>query len=425
MGSNKIYYGPPGTGKTFMLQHLIEEYTDYSVDDQIITNAYTRNSHKDWLLIALIIMQNNEPMTGQEILQKIRSMTFGNRYNKIPSDILELHSIKDSILGNARALPRIFKEKDSRWYIDRMRILEYDNNFMINYLSNDYIEKRYDFVTFHQSFVYEDFVEGIRPYFDSATSSLGYEVQDGVFRKICKKAQNNPHKKFALFIDEINRGNVSEIFGELITLIETDKRLGEYCEITSILPYSKAEFGVPSNLDIIGTMNSADRSIAMIDLALRRRFEFINMTCDYRALEETISETGLDVHDIDGIDVISLLRSINLRIEFLLDANHIIGQAYFIKVKSFQDIKNVLRKKIVPLLEEYFFDDLQKIQLVLNDLDDNMELKSNAIYTHSELTTENLFDSIGDYGYESKRSYSINQAFDRGSVQKIYSGMNI
>lgn len=425
MGSNLIYYGPPGTGKTFMMQRLIEEYTDYNVEDSTIIDAYTRNSHKDWILLALIIMQNNNPMTGQEILSKINSLSFARSYSKVPSDILELHSIRDSQLGSTRSLPRIFWEKDGRWFVDRMRILDHDSEFLENYLSNDSIEKRYDFVTFHQSFVYEDFIEGIRPYFDRSTSTLGYEIQDGVFKRICDKASRSPHKKFALFIDEINRGNISEIFGELITLIEVDKRIGEYCEITSMLPYSKSLFGVPKNLDIIGTMNSADRSIALIDLALRRRFEFVNMTCDYGAVRKTLSEVNIDASDIEGINLIDLLKCINHRIEFLLSANHIIGHAYFIKVKSFEDIKRILINKVIPLLEEYFYDDLQKVQLVLSDLDENMDLKQNAIYKHYELSSDNLFDSIGDYSSDIKKSFTLNREFDISSVLKIYEGFTI
>lgn len=425
MGSNLIYYGPPGTGKTFMMQRLIEEYTDYNVEDSTIVDAYTRNSHKDWILLALIIMQNNNPMTGQEILSKIKNLTIGDKYNKVPSDILDLHSINDSKLGSTRALPRIFWEKNGRWFVDRMRILDYDNSFLDNYLSKDSIEKRYDFITFHQSFVYEDFIEGIRPYFDKQKSILGYEVQDGVFKRICEKASRNPHKNFALFIDEINRGNISEIFGELITLIEVDKRIGEYCEITAMLPYSKTLFGVPKNLDIIGTMNSADRSIALIDLALRRRFEFINMSCDYSALQRSLSELNINATNIDGINIISLLKAINHRIEFLLDINHIIGHAYFIKSRNFEDIKRILINKVIPLLEEYFYDDLQKVQLVLADLDENMDLKQNAIYQHHELSSDNLFDSIGDYSSDVKKSFSLFRDFDKASVIKIYEGFTL
>ncbi|RME33386.1 MAG: AAA family ATPase, partial [Deltaproteobacteria bacterium] len=134
---------------------------------------------------------------------------------------------------------------------------------------------RIHFVTFHQSFSYEDFVEGIRPDLKTNDGLLRYKLEDGVFKTLCKEAKEKPNDNFVLIIDEINRANISKVFGELITLIEEDKRLGADEEITVQLPYSRADdFGVPPNLYIIGTMNTADRSIAMLDTALRRRFSF-------------------------------------------------------------------------------------------------------------------------------------------------------
>ena len=133
-------------------------------------------------------------------------------------------------------------------------------------------------VTFHQSFAYEDFVEGIRPKLDD--EGIGYELRDGVFKRIVNAARENPERRYVLIIDEINRGNIPKIFGELITLIEDSKRLGETDGMSVTLPYSNEEFGVPSNLYIIGTMNTADRSILLLDTALRRRFDFVEMMPD-------------------------------------------------------------------------------------------------------------------------------------------------
>jgi hypothetical protein len=422
MAENTIYYGPPGTGKTYSMQRKIEEYIDFGISDRDIENAYMMRS-EDWILIALVIMQNNDPMTAPDILRKIGTLSLG--YSGMPSDVLESHSIEDSTMGLIRRLPRIFFEVCGKWYVDRLKILEYDSNFITNYMKNTKIEKRYDFVTFHQSFVYEDFVEGIRPIIDPTTKTLGYEVQKGIFKRICETAIKNPHKKYALFIDEINRGNISEIFGELISLIELDKRLGQYCELTAVLPYSKTAFGVPSNLNIIGTMNSADKSIATIDMALRRRFDFISIPCAYEKLEKSISIRGIDPHNIGGIDVSKLLKVLNKRIELLLDNNHIIGHAYFIKVSTFEDIKGVLSRKIIPLLEEYFFDDLQKIQMIFCDIDEDGKLVKDAIYIHEDLEPDKLLTFVGEYTIETKKVYSIDRSFCEDAVKKIYDGVII
>lgn len=172
-------------------------------------------------------------------------------------------------------------------------------------------------------------------------------------------------KNFVLIIDEINRGNVSSIFGELITLIETDKRSHMNEEMEVVLPYSKKDFRVPPNLYIIGTMNTADRSIEALDTALRRRFSFREMSSKPELLR-TEGEIGKEKNGIiEGIDVVLMLEKINKRIEKLIDKDHQVGHAYFMDNTTKENLQRTFKNKVIPLLEEYFFGDFGKIGLVL------------------------------------------------------------
>ena len=269
-------------------------------------------------------------------------------------------------------------------------------------------EGRIGFTTFHQSYGYEDFIEGIRPVLDKEKTdaqnqseeqkseksrNLEYTMEAGVFKAFCEKAKEESEKPYVFIIDEINRGNISRIFGELITLIEESKRKGEADERSVILPYSGLPFNVPSNVYIIGTMNTADRSIALLDTALRRRFSFVEMMPDTEVLKDikievpkmpdavdkkagNASTAGEKTGNAAGnegkiiIDVQKLLEIINQRIEVLYDREHTIGHAYFCGLKenaTLDGLKNIFKKSVLPLLQEYFFDDYEKIAMVLGD----------------------------------------------------------
>ncbi|WP_354022232.1 McrB family protein [Endozoicomonas lisbonensis] len=224
---------------------------------------------------------------------------------------------------------------------------------------------RIRFVTFHQSYSYEEFIEGLRANTDG-TGQVSYAIESGIFKQICQDAQaDKSYDSFVLVIDEINRGNISKIFGELITLIEPSKRQGQPEALSVKLPYSKESFSVPGNLHIIGTMNTADRSLAMMDTALRRRFDFREMMPKYSLLDDELAE---------GVCLGRLLRTMNERIEYLYDREHMLGHAFFMPIieqeseqERFTTLGNVFKDKIIPLLEEYFFEDWEKIRLVLGD----------------------------------------------------------
>ena len=265
---------------------------------------------------------------------------------------------------------------------------------------------RIAFTTFHQSYGYEEFIEGIRPVMagEEEKKSIEYEIVSGVFKKFCD--ENSQSDEPCVFvIDEINRGNISKIFGELITLIEETKRKEEAEGLTAFLPYSKQAFGVPKNVYILGTMNTADRSIALMDTALRRRFNFIEMMPDCRTIEDVvIRQNGKEVNIGNILDII------NRRIEFLFDREHTIGHAFFTSLKndnlnSIERIAAIFRNSIIPLLQEYFYDDYEKIRLVLGDnhkKDEQFQFVKKINITPKELFGECI-------RLESTAVYSLNE----------------
>ena len=309
-----------------------------------------------------------------------------NAYQTISTVILTNADEESTALTSRNGLDIFTKDATDKWSVTengKIAADEAESHISEEQLSDeDFFVK---VVTFHQSYGYEDFIEGINA--ETEDGKISYQVKDGVFKKFCNDAKQYPDKNFLFVIDEINRGNISKIFGELITLIEPSKRIGASESFSVVLPYSGDVFGVPQNVFVLGTMNTADRSIAMMDTALRRRFDFIEKMPDPGVVRDEVGEIG-------SIDVASLLEIMNRRIEFLYDREHTLGHAFFLNIGTIGELKAVFENKIIPLLQEYFYEDYEKTQAVLNDtqqiyivqVNDESDLFSNVF---NELKSDN------------------------------------
>lgn len=381
---NLILYGPPGTGKTWRLQQLFAQYTDQPADVDRATWELQLVARSGWrAVIAAALADLGQPVkvaaleqhglvkakSAQRKRSNVRPTLWGYMQSHTPLEVTTVN-VAD------RRPPYVFtKTEDADWtLVPEWRDVDPDAADLLDAwragpgVAGQPIQ-RYRVVTFHPSYSYEDFVVGLRPVAgESEGAAAGFRMVDGVFKQICAEAKANPSRQYALFIDEINRANIAKVFGELITLIEPDKRtrydatgtLAGGIEVQ--LPGTGGEseederFGVPENLDIYGTMNTADRSIALLDIALRRRFEFEEIPPNYQRLDRSV----------EGVHLGHLLRAINDRIEFFVDRDRSIGHAYFMRVATLEELRTSFRLQIIPLLQEYFFDDWSRIEAVLS-----------------------------------------------------------
>ena len=431
---NVIFFGPPGTGKTYRLNQLKKKYSDtVTSQEQWIREKLRDRTWFDVMFVSLSDLKNAgvDKLLEHEYM-KIRAQS--SKSENLKGDIsrrLRQHRIRSSSNSSTDKYPLepyIFdKDTENNWfltgnYIDECgHLIELAEELSERQLADEIVE-RFDFVTFHQAYSYEEFIEGIRPKVENTSQGITYEIKPGVFRRICERALTEPDQKFALFIDEINRGNIAKIFGELITLIETDKRLEATNEITVTLPYSGESFGVPSNLDIYGTMNSADRSIALLDTALRRRFEFCEIMPDSDLIEGTNGKGDVESDDGGKIELRKLLDVMNERIEFLLDRNFKLGHAYFKNVKDFAAIQSVFSDRVIPLLQEYFYEDWKKIQVVFGDIGEDGKKVESQIVSHQMKSRKEILRFDDDQFPDDMRFYSIakKDEITPAAIRKIY-----
>lgn len=421
---NQILYGPPGTGKTYSVRQYITDIVGQNPglktdnEEQKINNAV-----KDltwYSAIALSMYKNGKnnkyKVPNLQHQKIIKAFAATKESKKIKATLwfqMQSHTSESSenVNNSTKHPPYLFdKTENSEWYLTETGIKFVEENLseQLEFLnaknSSRKIEDFYKFITFHQSYSYEEFVEGIKPSInnDEDNATIFYEYNRGIFKEICQQANSDPENNYLLIIDEINRGNISKIFGELITLIESDKRVipnGERIfentktqneELVVILPYTKSKFGVPNNLYILGTMNTSDRSIASIDIALRRRFKFVEMM----PKRELVADFGINFADV--------FENLNTKIKILLDRDHQIGHSYFIKTKyenaGSDELKAIWFSEILPLLNEYFYCDWEKLKLVVPGFIKKVEIPSALKNDCDEDIYEfKTFDEVEDF----------------------------
>lgn len=408
---NQILFGPPGTGKTY---HTINKAIE------IINPTFDTNQSRDLVkkeferLVKtgqIVFSTFHQSMSYEDFIEGLKPETDENHqviYNVKPGVFKQLCEKADTRPISNDDFELVYKEfLEEIKKNDGKLILETTaraNKFTIYINSKDNLKFHANTEKHYEGVVKKNIIE----HYLKTNVTLDWKPYvKAIGAYIVKKyhysnQEQEVAKNYVIIIDEINRGNVSQIFGELITLIEEDKRKGKPEALEVTLPYSKEEFSVPSNLYIIGTMNTADRSVEALDAALRRRFNFEEMP----AKPEIIKTEGKAVGGmIDGIDLAKVLTTINKRIEILLDKDHQIGHSYFLCVSNEEELKTAFKHKILPLLQEYFFGDYGKIGLVLGK---GFVSTSEKNQDHSTLFAD--FDNATDLSddFEDKTIYEIN-----------------
>lgn len=401
---NQILYGPPGTGKTYNTINkaigIINPSFDLEQSRDLIKKEYNRLVNEGQIVFTTF----HQSMSYEDFIEGIKPL------KPLVNDSFVKYDVQDGIFKrlcdeaksnfenskneNKNKMPfeLAFEKLKEEWEVNTeikfplktkgydFTILGFTNTSIqfkkasggtshtlsINTLKEQYYGKEFNFN------------QGVGIYYPAILNRLkSYQLE---------KSTSAIVKSYVLIIDEINRGNISQIFGELITLIEDDKRLGKDEALEVTLPYSKEKFGVPPNLYIIGTMNTADRSVEALDAALRRRFSFEEIMPNGKLIE-TEGKLKDKQGVVDDIDLPLLLNTINKRIEKLLDKDHQIGHSYFMLVSNLEELKYTFQNKIIPLLQEYFFGDFGKIGLVLGK----------GFFKPEETSKESIFAEFGDY----------------------------
>ncbi|EAL5902857.1 restriction endonuclease [Campylobacter lari] len=443
---NQILYGPPGTGKTY---HTIdkaleilgenlankdrdekkEKFDEYVKNGQIVFTTFHQSYGYEEFVEGIKPIINNDE-NSQELKYEIKNGVFKELCDKsLKNYISSIQNENETDLDKlifefANYINQNFLDKGNEFPLENKvnvkKILLNSKDEYRSFLLGGSIKSPQRLTIDVIKRDYLDFINGrilsfkdIKPKYDSQSDYHGNATYYFMFYKKLKEFESLQNEKFKIkkdnlkpyiiIIDEINRGNVSKIFGELITLIEPSKRIDESEGLKVTLPYSGEKFGVPKNVYIIGTMNTADRSITSLDTALRRRFEFIEMMPKPNVLSD----------NCEGVNLQELLKAINTRIEYLLDREKTIGHAFFIGIENLEKLKNVFQNKIIPLLQEYFYNDYALIDAVLNK---NGMLENVIVENKDYLKNMTEFIESDKVIYK----FSDSQKWDEATFKKIY-----
>ena len=358
---NMIYTGVAGTGKTYRLQQIAKQYTEFlpvANADELLKALLKPLSWRD--VICLIFLNNYQQ--GRKLLKvpeiidhqffrmKAQLNDRKENLNQTAWGTLMMYSDKNSVRVkyHRRASQSYFdKDDSSNWFLlaDSLPLLSDLQTKLTDYqtaLNNQFQPKleRFSFVSFHQAYGYEEFVEGIRPHI-ADNGQMSYRVESGAFLRLCQQAKHDPSHRYAMLIDEINRANVARVFGELMSLIEPTKRAGQTDSLSVNLAYSRQPFSVPSNVDIYATMNSQDHSLSPLDMAFRRRFEFIECRPQPQLLGKVMAN-GIE------IDLAKLLTALNERILQNLAKDSQLGHSFLWGIDSLQALSAAFSQSIIP-----------------------------------------------------------------------------
>ena len=366
LAKNIIYTGVAGTGKTYRLQQIAKQYTEIlpvANADDLLKNLVEPLSWRE--VICLVFLDEKQSknvlLSHQNILQNrfFQAKIFVNKDNTKPAETMRntlqrfaSHSSQTVNYANKSSQSYFDKDDSSNWFLlaDSLPLLADLQNKLDDYqaaihsqFQPNYLQpklERFSFVSFHQAYGYEEFVEGIRPHI-ADNGQMSYRIESGAFLRLCQQAKHDPSHRYAMLIDEINRANVARVFGELMSLIEPTKRAGQTDSLSVNLAYSRQPFSVPSNVDIYATMNSQDHSLSPLDMAFRRRFEFIECQPQPQLLGKVVANGA-------EIDLAKLLTALNERISQNLAKDSQLGHSFLWGIDSLHALSAAFSQSIIP-----------------------------------------------------------------------------